>query len=176
MIPLEIIPKAGIVTYTGKIVTPLNPDPETICIEDIAHSLANQCRFTGHTKEFYSVAQHSVLVSQLVPPEDVKWGVLHDASEAYLSDIARPIKQAEGLGETYLETEYLLMRAIAERFDLPPLPLPESVKRADNVMLDTEIKELMDFEPYGTEFFHIGYCWTPGYAENMFLTWWEMMS
>ena len=68
------------------------PNPDDIRIEDIAHALSNQCRFAGHAREFYSVAEHSVHVSQLCLPEHALWGLLHDASEAYLVDLPRPLK------------------------------------------------------------------------------------
>ena len=83
---------SGIITFTGKIIDPINPDPEDIDIRDIAHSLSQQCRFTGHTSEFYSVAEHSVLVSEAVPARDAALGLMHDATEAYLADLAKPIK------------------------------------------------------------------------------------
>lgn len=88
---------AWILTFTGRRAWPLDPRPEDICIEDIAHALALTCRFTGHCREFYSVAQHSVLVSHYVSDQGGDAGLqlaalLHDASEAYLPDVARPIK------------------------------------------------------------------------------------
>ena len=83
------------VTYTGKEFYPLDPNPADIDIKDIAHALSNCCRFAGHIKSFYSVAQHSVIVSELCEPENALAGLLHDASEAYLSDIARPVKYTE---------------------------------------------------------------------------------
>jgi hypothetical protein len=70
-------------TFTGRRVHSLSPSSDEIDIDDIAHSLAYQCRFLGHTDGFYSVAQHSVLVSQMVPEQDALWGLLHDAAEAY---------------------------------------------------------------------------------------------
>lgn len=88
------IPKemATILTYTGKHYTPFKPSLEDICIEDIAHSLANQCRYIGHTTEFYSVAQHSMHVCGMVPAEYRLEALLHDAAEAYCHDIAAPLK------------------------------------------------------------------------------------
>lgn len=131
-----------ICTYTGKWIAPLNPDPSKIDIQDIAHALSNQCRFTGHTREFYSVAQHSVLVSQFCEPADALWGLLHDASEAYLSDIARPIKREPGFGEIYTKCESLLMQAIGTHFNLPS-EKPKSVTWADTALLRAEQRDLM---------------------------------
>lgn len=126
-------------TYTGRTIRPMDPSPEDICIEDIAHALSNLCRYTGHTSGFYSVAQHSALASQIVPPEDAKWALLHDASEAYLADVARPIKAHL---TNYAQAECRLMKMVAERFELP-WPMPESVHHADRVLLATEKRDLM---------------------------------
>jgi uncharacterized protein len=126
-------------TYTGLKIYPLDPRPEEICIEDIAHALSNICRFTGHCREFYSVAQHSVFVSSYVCGENSLWGLLHDASEAYLCDIARPIKTSTGM-EEYCQIEQTLMQVIAEKFELP-WPIPEEVKQVDNEFLMTEAYE-----------------------------------
>lgn len=167
----SLIPDSAIVTYTGKIIETLNPDPGQICVEDIAHALSNLCRFTGHTKEFYSVAQHSVLVSSLCPKEDAMWGLLHDATEAYVSDIARPIKKFTEWGSGYLDVEAALMEAVCERFGLDP-EMPASVKDADDKLLVAEIHALMppvlrdntpqtDLPPF--------LCWHSGLSEAMFL-------
>jgi len=134
----------GIATYSGRIVYPLSPDPADLDIEDIAHALSNQCRFTGHTKYFYSVAQHSYLASLYVPQKWALWGLLHDASEAYLSDMARPIKKMPEFGEFYLAAEDRLMQAVVERFGLEPiLPMPQAVKEVDDLLLGNEILTLM---------------------------------
>jgi 5'-deoxynucleotidase YfbR-like HD superfamily hydrolase len=79
-------------TYQGGCFEPFNPHPDQIHIRDIAHALALTCRFTGHCLDFYSVAQHSVMVSQIVSHKHALAGLLHDASEAYLTDVASPIK------------------------------------------------------------------------------------
>ena len=82
-------------TCTGRRVHIAAPLPEEIAVEDIAHALSHTCRFAGHTREFYSVAQHSVLVSELLEDRRASlWGLLHDASEAYLHDLTRPLKRA----------------------------------------------------------------------------------
>ncbi len=129
-------------TASGFRFYPLRPDPADICIEDIAHALSNQCRFSGHVREFYSVAQHSILVSGLCPPEHRLWGLLHDASEAYLVDLPRPIKHQSSLGDIFREIEQGIMRAVAARFGLP-WPEPPQVKHADNALLLAEKRDLM---------------------------------
>ena len=127
-------------TYSGKHVHPLAPRPEEIDIEDVARSLSQMCRFLGHTKAFYSVSQHSVLVSRMVPGRDAMWGLLHDASEAYLCDLPRPIK-AEPEMEIYRVAEKRLMRAVCAKFGLPP-EMPASVAGADRLLLATEFRDV----------------------------------
>lgn len=131
-------------TATGGKFWPLDPKPEDVCIYDIAHALSQLCRFTGHTKKFYSVAQHSVLVSQACGPcgwIDARWGLLHDAAEAYLNDIARPVKRTVMM-DGYRDSEEKLIACIAERFGLS-LPIPSSVHHADRVLLLTERRDFM---------------------------------
>ncbi|MBL8015523.1 MAG: phosphohydrolase [Candidatus Doudnabacteria bacterium] len=128
-------------TFSGKRIFPFAPEVEQISILDIAHALSNICRFGGHTKEFYSVAQHSILVSQHCDPTDALWGLLHDASEAYIGDLTKPIKQLEEL-KPYRDAEDRLHRVISIKFKLSET-IPESVKRADKVMLMTEKRDLM---------------------------------
>jgi uncharacterized protein len=128
-------------TYSGLRVTPLNPHPDSILIQDIAHSLSMQCRFSGHIKYFYSVAQHSVLVSYLCDSADALWGLLHDATEAYLVDLPSPLKRS-GFFDNFKSAEGILMNAICKRFNLP-LTEPVSVKKADRQMLYTEQRDLL---------------------------------
>jgi hypothetical protein len=84
--------KGEITTATGRNVNPLKLRPEDIDIQDIAHALSMTCRFNGHCRKFYSVAEHSVLVSYLCPRKFALIGLLHDAAEAYLGDIPSPVK------------------------------------------------------------------------------------
>lgn len=135
--------KAWITTYTGKRFFHLNPQPEQICIEDIAHALSQICRWTGHTKYHYSVAQHSIYVSYLAPPEDALKGLLHDASEAYLGDMNRPLKHYTEAGRIYGEIEEMVENAIFAKFGLTP-GLSDAVKTADNQMLYTEKDALIN--------------------------------
>ncbi|MDP1570357.1 MAG: hypothetical protein Q8L86_10160 [Vicinamibacterales bacterium] len=128
-------------TYTGRQVFPLAPRREDIAIEDIAHALALSNRFTGHTRLAYSVAQHSVHVSQLVPVEDALWGLLHDASEAYLVDVPSPLKRLAPFAG-YRACEAHLQRVIYHRFGLCG-PQPASVHEADRRMLAAEAQDLL---------------------------------
>ena len=101
-------------TYTGKAVDPFAPAPADLCIEDIAHALSNICRFTGHCRAFYSVAQHSLEMAARLPRPLQLAGLLHDASEAYLCDVARPLKQRPEFA-FYRAAEAHLQTAILHR-------------------------------------------------------------
>lgn len=129
-------------TFSGKAVFPLQPRIEDICIDDIAHALSLLCRFGGHVKKFYSVAEHCVRASYEVPLEHALWALLHDASEAYLIDLPRPLKHDPDTGRTYRAAESRLMRVICQRFGLPEQE-PAEVKQADNRLLNTEQRDLM---------------------------------
>lgn len=126
-------------TYTGIYINVFEPTPEMICIEDIAHALANQCRFGGHLPRFYSVAQHSGYVCALVDDDNAFSALMHDASEAYLMDIPRPIKKRL---RDYKEIEDGLMRVIADKFGFE-YPMNTIIKEADEQMLQLEWDCLM---------------------------------
>lgn len=132
-------------TFTGKNVFPMALTTGDLDIEDIAHALGNQCRFSGHTKHFYSVAQHSVLVSNMLymstdNAELALAGLLHDASEAYLVDMPTPIKR---LMPEYIKAERYIQYVIEVRFGLKyKLDCPE-VHQMDGIMLATEARDLM---------------------------------
>lgn len=128
-------------TFTGLQFYPGDPRPEDVRIEDIAHALANVCRFAGHCREFYSVAQHSVLVSQIVPEEHALRGLLHDASEAYIHDITRPMKRLPEMS-FYRDLEHRTMAAIHAAFGITG-DEPASIKVADNCVLMTERRDLL---------------------------------
>lgn len=142
-----------ILTRSGLRFDLANPKPDMVDPTDIAHSLSMQCRFNGHTRAFYSVAQHCYLVADLVPAEHQLAALLHDATEAYVGDLVRPLKEgmrhfAERLGvcDLYDDTERMVWIAICQRFDLDPI-LPACVKRADLVALATEKRDLMPQHP-----------------------------
>jgi hypothetical protein len=157
-------------TFTGKKIYPLNPEhPDNEWdIADIAHSLAMQCRWNGHSRTFYSVAQHSVYVAEVLPPPLKLVGLLHDAAEAYISDIARPIKRnmflhvaardkldpAEGRMRPMRDVENDLLACILESFGCPR-ELPPRVHAIDNRMLVTEAKQLL-FRPPVAKWFPEG--------------------
>jgi hypothetical protein len=130
-------------TYTGRAFWPLDPRPEDVEIEDIARSLSMQCRYGGHCKMFYSVAEHCCHICDYCPRDAALWGLLHDASEAYLLDVVRPLKRYL---TGYAEIEALVMASIEKRFELGDPPA--IVKRLDNAILVNERDALMAAPPF----------------------------
>ena len=142
-----------IITRSGLKFDLANPTAAMVDPTDIAHSLSMQCRFNGHTRDFYSVAEHCCLVADLVPVEHQLAALLHDATEAYVGDLVRPLKEDmrdcaryEGVTCMYDVTEERVWQAICQRFDLDPI-LPDCVKHADLVALATEKRDLMASHP-----------------------------
>jgi 5'-deoxynucleotidase YfbR-like HD superfamily hydrolase len=143
-------------TYSGIAFDILNPTPETILVPDIAHSLSMLCRFTGHSRKFYSVAQHSILCYKLLP-DDMEYlrlpALLHDAQEAYIQDLSTPLKR---LFPRYKKIEDTLAGAIAKRFHLEEEDF-KLVKVYDRMALEIESKALLGprhpiWSEYQTEF------------------------
>ncbi len=128
-----------IITHSGIEFDLSNPSPELVKIEDIAHALSQLCRFTGHTSCFYSVAAHSIQVSNLVPPEHALEALLHDAAEAYVGDVSSPLK---AMLPEYRMIEFKVDQAIRQRFGLPAKLTP-CIKQADLRRLATEKWHLM---------------------------------
>lgn len=125
--------------HSGEPFYPLEAKPEDIDIYDIAHALGMVCRFAGHCRRFYSVAEHSVLMSHTVDPEHAMWALLHDATEAYLGDIVRPLKHRL---PGYLEAEERLADTIAIKFGLEG-PMPDQVKEHDTRIVVDEREQIM---------------------------------
>lgn len=143
-------------TFTGKKFYPLSPRVEDIDIIDIAHSLSLQCRYNGHVQRFYSVAEHCVLMSRAIsrgaaeswvglPPSEraemALWALLHDAPEAYIGDMVRPLKRHM---PDYCAIDDAIMKVIAERFELEARTIPPMVKGADTRILLDERDALFD--------------------------------
>lgn len=127
-------------TYTGRKFWPIDPDANDVDIEDIAHALSNMCRYAGHTTKFYSVAQHSVLVASQVSKENRLTALLHDATEAYLVDVPRPIKPYL---KGYERIEQTVWEAIATKFDLP-FRIPDEVKFIDRKICLNEQRDVFN--------------------------------
>jgi len=131
---------------TGRRFWPFDPRPEDISIEDIAHALSHICRFGGHCRHHYSVAQHSVLVSELAPPQYAFAALMHDAPEAYCNDIVHPMKI--GLPD-YCRMESHIYYAVSEAFNLPMTDEAlTAIKRADRIALSTERRDLLPFTTF----------------------------
>lgn len=139
----KIIDEGWIETVSGSRFYPLQPHKSFFRLGDIAHALSYICRFAGHSSSFYSVGDHSIRVSLIVPEKDAMWGLLHDASEAYLVDIPKPLKIYL---PDYRRLEESVQSEIAQRFGLQ-MPMPESVKLADRILLRTEQRDLMPYSP-----------------------------
>ena len=164
-------------TVSGRWVNPFDPDPAQLDAGDIARALANQCRFGGHCRVFYSVAQHSVIVSRLVEErggdvEDVFAALMHDAAEAYLGDMPHPLKHRSPLGAAFREAEDHLEQAIRDCFGIKPGVA--GIKQADRSLLATERRafsaetwhwpELEGVEPLDLELT----AWSPDKAADEF--------
>lgn len=161
-------------TYSGGKFFPLHPRPDDIAIGDVAWALSNLCRFNGHTKAYYSVAEHSVHVSYNVPDYLALAGLMHDASEAYICDLPRPLKQVPEIRAVYEPIEDAIMQVIAKKFGFP-YPLPREIKEADDALLATEALQLMSpLHPDWTDRYnpvpglHLP-CWSPREAFEIFL-------
>lgn len=159
-------------TYTGARYWPAAPQAADVRIIDIAHHLSMLCRYTGACRRFYSVAEHSVLVSQIVPPEHALCGLLHDAPEAYTNDINKPLKRSL---PDYQRIEELNWTVIAGKFGLP-WEMPEAVHEADYVMLRTEQVRLMPYCEFTDDWAREAHptlqlgCWSPAEAEAKFMS------
>lgn len=132
---------AFIQTFSGRRFYPFDPRPEDVFIEDIAHSLSQLCRYAGHCNEFYSVAQHSIYISFMCDSADALWGLLHDAAEAFIADMPRPVKIHPDM-VMYRETDHSITQAICQCFGLPELQ-PSSVTKADKEIVASERATLL---------------------------------
>lgn len=164
-------------TGSGGYVNLLDPDPDTIQLSDIAAGLSKLCRFSGQCRQFYSVAQHSCLCAYYAPPELAWHALMHDAAEAYIGDMARPLKQ---LMPEYKRIEQRLESVIFEKYNVR---VCDEVKRLDLQALATERRDLMPatderwavldgVEPWNDTI--LG--WSPESAERYFSAWiqsWE---
>jgi 5'-deoxynucleotidase YfbR-like HD superfamily hydrolase len=155
---MELTTAKEVRTFMGKMIDPFNPDPDQITLVDIAHSLSNLCRWNGHTMKYYSVAEHSIFVQNMVQSrEDKLAAMLHDASEAYISDVTRPVKHRL---KNYFDVEFELMVVISRKFGFQ-FPLSTAVKEADEYALRWEWVNIVTAERVSTM--------TPREAKHAFL-------
>lgn len=159
-------------TASGHYINLLEPDKGYYTPFDIAHALGNLCRFNGHCREFYSVAEHCVHVSMMVPPELAMDALMHDAAEAYLGDITSPLK---ALLPEYKRIEFRVEAALRRALGLGAL-LDPRIKKADLRMLATEQQQLMPdlttpweitkgIKPYDIQLAR----WSPSVAQRYFI-------
>ena len=166
-------------THTHRAFSLTTPDAADVTIEDIAHSLSQICRFNGHTRVPYSVAEHSVRCSQLVDQDFALDALLHDAGEAYFGDVSTPLKRE--LGAAWADVEERIGSLIADKFGVlwPP---PRAVVNADLALLEIECRDLLgaaidDWSKMGAmAVFKIDVDelviiepWTPDFARHRFL-------
>lgn len=133
-------------TYTGGKFHPFAPKPDEVSILDIAHSLSQQCRFSGHTRKFYSVAQHSVLVARHLTFRATNFllaALLHDAPEAYLVDLPTPIKRNVSFTDEWRRLDSWIADSINEAFWVTTAGTVRIIKEIDHRMLLTEQRDLM---------------------------------
>jgi len=175
-IALYQVENGWIETYTGKQFHILDPKPDEICVQDIAHALAHQCRYNGHTIRHYSVAEHSVLLARYVfkmtsGKRLTRSMLLHDAAETYIGDMPRPLKH---LVPQFIEIEKSIEQVIAKVFDVF-LEMPEYLKDLDTRILVDERKQCMGKtdNKWGSDTLlplGITICnWSPEEAEKQFL-------
>lgn len=159
--------------YSGEPFYPLAATEDDIQIVDIAHALGMVCRYAGHVRRFYSVAEHCVLLSHTVDPEHALWALLHDAAEAYVGDMVRPLKHEM---PEYRAAEDRLLAVIADKFGLPGHEMPTQVAEHDTRIVVDERQELMapsrlpwglldGYTPLGVQI--VG--WSPQRAEAEYL-------
>ncbi len=167
----EAPPLGAILVRAGVLFDVIHPTPEAVSFQDIGHALSQVCRYGGHVSHFYTVAEHSVLLARwfLVRGEIefARWALLHDAAEAYVGDVVRPIKR--GLGPWFAMVERQVARAIFRRAGLPvdhntsAAEIPPEVLAADDRILADEVDALFvtgwrpSFQPLGIEIA----CWDP---------------
>lgn len=158
-------------TFTGRQFFPLEPRVEDIDILDIAHALSMQCRYNGHVQRFYSVAEHCVLLSHAVDRELALWALLHDAPEAYIGDMVRPLKINM---PDFRAADDHIMAVIAEKYGLAGVEIPPAVKDADTRILLNERDALLSAPPrpwavHGAPLNVTIQAWAPARAEREYL-------
>lgn len=182
------MPKNWQQTFSGRVLDPRNPDATSVTIEDVAHALAMKCRFAGQCTHFYSVAEHCVRGSHIVPSEYALAFLLHELDEVFLPDVPGPIKASVYFDDGQAMISWKTLAARHERAILSALNLPAlethapEVKRADLQMLAWEARDLMSAPPKSWELTESPprhapamHPWSPTYAEFRFLDAWDTL-
>lgn len=178
VMPLSLYQHEFITTFTGKRVNVVELRPEDICIEDIAHALSQLCRFTGHCRETYSVAEHSIIASRHVPVGLAFEALLHDAAEAYVNDLSRPLKHHPEM-QGYIAIEQRVDHVVRQAFGLPLFERPPymhpTIKDVDNKLVVTEARALLAESSWTAGHPALDgvqplFCWPAKRAEALFLS------
>lgn len=164
---------ASIQTFTGRVVRPFDLKPDDVSLKDIAHALSMKTRYTGHGIKFYSVAEHSILMSRWIDEhykdgvEDALYALLHDATETYLPDVASPMKKHF---PGFKELENNISDVIFTHFGFDPC-IPKIIKEVDTAILMAEMRQNMRFMPSigGKELDVTLQFWSPEKAEKEFI-------
>lgn len=161
----------SIITASGATVDLLEFTPEMVNLEDVAQSLSLTCRYNGHLPNFYSVAEHSVRVSQWLQSagydEDIQLtGLLHDAAEAYVGDMVRPLKKVPAIGEVFDRIEEQIAESISVALG-GVFPYTPEIHAADRAIYYWEVDAIRSGKQSG---------WKSEYAKDVFLARYEFLS
>lgn len=161
----------SIITASGATVDLLEFTPEMVNLDDVAQSLSLTCRYNGHLPAFYSVAEHSVRVSQWLYAagydEEIQLtGLLHDAAEAYVGDMVRPLKKVPSIGNAFDSIEEGIAHAISSRLG-GVFPYPQEVHDADRAIYYWEVDTIRSGKQSG---------WSSEYAKDVFLAKYESLA
>lgn len=151
-------------TISGRHVDVMNPDPDTIILDDIVHAISNLCRYGGHIPHFYSVAEHSTYVAkwlhaQDATPDEIITGLLHDAAEAYIGDIVRPLKEHPDFGNTAKNAEERILTIVHAKYG-GTYPHADIIHQADQAIYHWEVANIRNGYITG---------WQPGQAREQFI-------
>lgn len=138
-------PGLKIKTFSGLWIDPMDPNPADVALVDVAHGLALTCRFAGHVRVPYSVAEHCVRMSHAVPEDLALDALVHDCAEAYITDLSAPIKRRPEM-QVFRDAEDRLEAVIREALKLDGPEHDPRIKPYDEAMFVSEARDLMNMD------------------------------